>query len=184
MNSKDAIRKARKLRALAEGGATEGERSAAAYRLASFMAEHKLTDKDLEQIRHIKVWFPYKDAGEKLVILQAAFKFLDQSRITISPHSDGKRVAIFLPEDRRPYLERAIEDYRLKFKEERTKAIKALALAFVVKHKLQSSQPAEPDAKGETYTPEELEAAAAFMATLSDVELDPTRLIAPLALAG
>lgn len=182
MNSKDAIKKARKLRALAEGGATEGERDAAAYRLRLFMAEHKLEDRDLEQVRHVKVWFPYKDAGEKMVILQAAFKFLNQSRITISPQSDSKRVAIFLPEDRRPYLEKAIEDYRRQFKEERAKAVKALSLAFVLKHKLQSDQPAEPAEKGESYTLEELQAAAAFMQTLSDIELDPTRLIAPLSL--
>lgn len=184
MTRNEAIKKARKLRALAQGGATEGEKAAAAYRLKVFLKDQDLTDSDLDEVKLVKVWFAYRDAHEKTIILQAAFKFLNQNRVSITPNSDGKRIALWIPEDRRPYIQRAIEEYRLKFKEERQAAIKALALAFMVKYKLFSDQPVEDSGKGTEYTAEELLAARKFMKDLPDVELDPTRLIAPAALTA
>jgi len=137
-----------KIKALAERGASEGERAAARGMLERKLAALKITLADLEHEEKEIVWFIYANEQERRVIAHIMMRLFDLDSFYKSPlrkkragYELTKAQTIEAAEWVRHYLSAFREDWRVETLAYK-KRLSLMSVAFVNKHKLFSTNEA------------------------------------------
>lgn len=132
------IETARKLLALAEQGATEGEKEAARGRLDALLEKHGLTLDDLSEEKREWVKFMVKDEFEFEILFQCIFKVLNTKKVQYLRKKKNKSLQVQLTPAEHTDVKTLFAYYRAVWEEE----VADFLIAFMSKHRLYSESSA------------------------------------------
>jgi hypothetical protein len=161
----------RKIKALAERGATEGERNAAAQRLDALMRKHNITPEQLvdEQLDWVEFLFP---PGASDLFVQIVCDVTNQRGLKIRQRPKQKtRMEVCVSKTQRADIAAMCAHYFAIFRKERkelAKQLKKLGLAIAFRFDIGSNVPSDPNAKpAKQMTPDEIAELLRMMRSIS-----------------